>query len=263
MFNLIDTHAHLDMPQFDHDREEVIERAYRSGVTSIINVGTDIRSSEYAVQLARASPCIFAAVGFHPGQVASITESDIRQLAGLTRGSKVVAIGEIGLDYYRGYSSREVQNRVLEWQLEIASDAGLPVIVHCRRAEKDILATLTKWKSRNNALCGVIHCFSGSIEVARSYLDIGFYISLGAYIGYPTSRSNHETVRAIPLERLLLETDSPFLPPQSHRGRRNEPSYITATLAALAGIKGMPPDIIAQSTTANARRLFRLDQVCI
>ncbi|MEW6141874.1 MAG: TatD family hydrolase [Chloroflexota bacterium] len=261
-FTIIDTHAHLDMPHFNSDRDKVISRAREAGVTTIINVGIDLKSSEHAIKLAEANSDIFAAVGFHPHEVSSVTTADVRRLIDLTRHKKVVAIGEIGLDYYRGYSTRKAQQKVLEWQLEVAADTGLPVIIHSRQAEKDMVATLRKWTSspklQNNSLRGIIHCFSGNIEIARQYLDMGFYISLGAYIGYPTSLSSHRTIRDIPTNRVLIETDSPFLPPQSRRGQRNEPSFLPVTLMALADIKEASLEVIAKETTDNARRVFRL-----
>lgn len=259
---IIDTHAHLGMSHFDRDRNEVIVRARKAGITAIINIGIDLESSKQAIKLARANTDIFAAVGFHPHEANSVTEADIKKLADLARQHRVVAIGEIGLDYYRNYSSREAQHKALEQQLDIAAGTGLPVIIHCRQSEKDMVAALRKWTSstrpRNDGIRGVIHCFSGSLETARQYLDMGFYISLGAYIGYPASGSSHYTIRILPLDRLLIETDSPFLPPQSHRGQRNEPSFLLTTLAVLAGIKEVHPEVIAKETTANARRVFRL-----
>lgn len=259
MFSIIDTHAHLDLANFDRDRSDVIKRARKAGVSAIINVGIDLKSSECAIKLAEANPDIFAAVGWHPHEAGSVTEESIKRLNEMARHKKVVAIGEIGLDYYRNYSPREVQQRALEQQLEIASKMGLPVVVHSRRAEADMLAILEKWKLRDNTIRGVIHCFNGGVELARKYLDMGFYVSLGAYIGYPTSRNSHPTVRMLPIDRLLIETDSPFLPPQAYRGQRNEPSYLPMTLAALAAIKGIDPATVARETTANARRLFHLD----
>jgi len=259
---IIDTHAHLYMPQFDRDRAEVINRAREAGIAAIVNVGIDLKSSEYAVKLAEVNPGVFAAVGIHPHEVASVSKVDIKRLIDMAHQKKVVAIGEIGLDYYRSHSPRETQHRVLEWQLEVAGESRLPVVIHSRQAERDMVAVLKKWTAsaqpRDDGIRGVIHCFSGSIETARQYLDMGFHISLGAYIGYPTSKSSHATIRALPLDRLLIETDSPFLPPQSRRGQRNEPSYLPVTVTALAEIKGVSPEVIAQETTANARRVFHL-----
>jgi len=259
---IIDTHAHLDMPQFDRDRAEVINRAHEAGVVAIVNVGTDLKSSEHAIKLAEVNPGVFAAVGFHPHEVASVSKADIRRLIDMARHKKVVAIGEIGLDYYRSHSPHEIQHKVLEWQLEVAAESNLPVVIHSRQAETDMVDTLKKWtasvKPRDDGIRGVIHCFSGGIETARQYLDMGFHISLGGYIGYPTSRNSHATIRALPLDRLLIETDSPFLPPQSRRGQRNEPSYLPVTVTALAEIKGVSPETVARETAANARRVFHL-----
>jgi TatD DNase family protein len=174
----------------------------------------------------------------------------------------VVAIGEIGLDLYRNYSPRESQLQVLVWQLELAMRLELPVVIHCRQAEKDMLTLLRDWASSHNAPKGrprgVVHCFSGDMDTAQQYLDMGFFISLGAYIGYPSSRHIYDVIRDIPQDRLVLETDSPFLPPQTHRGQRNEPSYLPFTVESLAEIREVSPETVARETTRNARRLFRI-----
>jgi len=259
---IIDAHAHLDMPPFNRDRNEAIARAREAGVTAIINVGINLKSSEDAIVLAQTNRDVFAAVGFHPHEATSVNQRDIKKLADLARQARVVAIGEIGLDYYRNQSPHEAQHRALRWQLEVAADSGLPVVIHCRQSENDMVATLKKWasftKPPDDGIRGVIHCFSGSLETARQYIDMGFYISLGAYIGYPTSTSSHRIINDIPMNRILIETDSPFLPPQSRRGQRNEPSYLPVTAATLASIKRAHLELVAQETTANARRVFRL-----
>jgi len=258
----VDTHAHLDMGPFNNDRAEVIARARESGVSTIITVGVDQGSSEQAIKLAKSHNEVFAAVGFHPHNVARVNKIDIARLAQLAEHPRVVAIGEVGLDFYRAYSPRGAQLRVLKWQLELAAKLGLPVIVHCRQAEKDMLPLLRDWVSHDKhhpeQPPGVIHCFSGDTNTAREYLDMGFFISFGAYIGYPTSGSLHSVIGSIPQDRLLVETDCPYLPPQSHRGQRNEPAYLPITVGLLARIRQVSPEQIAQETTQNARRLFHL-----
>lgn len=256
---LIDSHAHLDMSRFDADRDEVIRRATQAGVTSIINMGIDLASSQKAIELAKRYPIVSAAVGIHPQDSKSITQADIAKLGELLHDSAVVAIGEIGLDFYRDYAPHEQQIKALKWQLALADEANLPVIIHCRQAEKETTAILTDWQAKQASvpeLPGVIHCFNGSLELANKYLDIGFYISLGAYIGYPSSKAFREVVKQLPLDRLLIETDCPFLPPQSHRGQRNEPAYVMETAKELAAIKGLPLETTAKHTSANAARLF-------
>jgi len=258
---LIDSHAHLDMPRFDADREEVINRAGYTGVTGIINVGIDLASSQKAIALAQSHPGVLAAVGIHPQEARDITPKDIAGLSELSRRSKVVAIGEIGLDFYRDYAPHQQQIQVLEWQLALASESGLPAVIHCRQAEKETPGILRDWTNKRPASAappGVIHCFSGSLELAQTYLALGFYISLGAYIGYPSSRKFRDVIKRLPLDRLLIETDCPFLPPRSRRGQRNEPAYVVETAKELAGIKGLTLQEIAEKTTQNTARLFRI-----
>lgn len=252
------------MGLFSKDRTEVVARARDSGVSTIITVGVDQGSNEQAIKLAESHIEVFAAVGFHPHNVARVNKIDITSLAQLAEHSRVVAIGEVGLDFYRAYSPREAQLRVLKWQLELAAKMGLPVIVHCRQAEKDMLPLLRDWVSHDKhpqrQPPGVIHCYSSDANTAREYLDMGFFISFGAYIGYPTSGSLHSVIRSIPQDRLLIETDCPYLPPQSHRGQRNEPAYLPITVGLLARIRQVTPEQTARETTHNARRLFRLPE---
>lgn len=258
---IVDTHAHLDMDAFDLDRADVIARALDAGVSTIITVGTNLESSKKAVELAEKYPGILAAVGFHPHDVATVGKASIADLAEIAKHPKVVAIGEMGLDFYRNYSPREKQLEVLKWQLDLAVELNLPVIVHCRQAEKNMLDLLRDWvssnKDPNGEGRGVIHCFSGDSNAARQYLDMGFYLALGAYIGYRASANAHNVIREIPQHRLLVETDCPFLPPQSHRGKRNEPAYLPLTIKILAKIREVPFQTIAGETTQNAYRLFR------
>jgi TatD DNase family protein len=260
--SIVDIHAHLDMDSFNRDRTEVIARALEVGVSTIITVGTDLESSKNAIRLAESHAEVLASVGFDPHEASKVKKEDIADLAKMAQHPRVVAIGEIGLDFYRNYSSREAQLQVLEWQLGLATRLDLPVVIHCRQAEKDMLTLLRDWTSSHNAPKGqprgVIHCFSGDIGTAQQYLDMGFFISLGAYIGYPSSRHIYDVIRAIPRDRLVLETDSPFLPPQAHRGQRNEPSYLPLTAGLLAEIRGVSPETIARETTRNARHLFRI-----
>ncbi len=257
--DIIDTHAHLDMPHFDNDREAVVKRAKEAGVNTIISAGIDLDSSHQVVKLTERFSGILAAVGFHPQEAGQMKHEDIKHLAELAKHKNVVAIGEIGLDYYRDTALRETQLQVFRWQLELADTLDLPVVIHCRQAEKDMLAILQNWAAASKSgrsRVGIIHCFGGDIKTACIYLGLGFYISVGAYIGYPSSSLN-DVIRTIPQDRLLIETDSPYLPPQSHRGKRNEPAYLPMTLAVLARIKGERPETLARQTTENATRIFR------
>jgi len=255
---LIDSHAHLDMSRFDADRDEVIQRAAQSGVTRVINVGIDLASSQKTIEMAQRYHAFLAAVGVHPQECTRITEKDVTALSHLARRPQVVAIGEIGLDFYREYAPHEHQIKVLQWQLDLADKVQLPVIIHCRQAEKEMLEVLTDWRARHSSTksAGVIHCFNGTLKLAENYLNLGFYISIGAYIGYPSSKAFREILKYLPMDRLLIETDCPFLPPQSRRGERNEPGYVVETAKELAEINGLSLEVVASHTLDNTKRLF-------
>lgn len=259
---IIDTHAHLDMPEFDADREKVIASAIASGVTKIITVGIDLQSSRKAIELSEKYPAVWASIGVHPQESKNIQKDDIDNLASLARHPRVVAVGETGLDYYRNYSPKDIQLSVFQWELDMAQKVGLPIIIHCRQAQAEMLAILQNQfgscATPDERPRGVIHCFSGDQETAEKYLKLGFIISLGAYIGYPSSARLRETIRNIPITKLVLETDCPFLPPQKFRGQRNEPSYAVITLGILAEIKQISLEEVAQQTTLNAAKLFNL-----
>jgi TatD DNase family protein len=260
--SIIDTHAHLDMNTFNKDREEVIKRAVAAGVGTIICVGTNLASSRKCIKLAEEHEEIVAAVGIHPHEASTVKKSDINELAKMAGHRRVVALGEMGLDFYRNYAPRGAQLETLQWQLELAVKTRLPVIIHSRQAEKETLDVLKRWttwyRNPHGERRGVIHCFSGDNNTAREYLDMGFYLALGAYIGYPSSASAFNVIRGIPADRLMVETDCPFLPPQDYRRKRNEPSMITYTVEALASIREVSFETIARETTQNAHRLFRM-----
>ena len=258
---MIDTHAHLDMAAYKDDREQVITRALTSGINTIITVGIDLESSREAIRLAEQYPDVRATVGFHPHEAARLQPPAMATLTQLAAHPWVVAIGETGLDFYRNRSPREAQLSALQQQLELAATSGLPVVIHCRQAEADMLSILSKWAATAKTQpIGVIHCFSGDLATARRYLDMGFFISFGGYISYPSSRHLHPVIAAIPDHRIVVETDCPFLPPQRHRGRRNEPAYLPETIAVLAKIRRASPDTIISITDRNARHLFRLTE---
>ena len=263
--SLVDTHAHLDVSAFDDDRAETITRAFDAGVGNIITVGTDLESSKKAIELSEDYAGIYAAVGIDPQSAATIDKADIAKLGEMARHAGAVAIGETGLDFYRDYSPKTAQMQAFKWQLALSAELELPIIIHCRQAETGMLdllsSCISNYGDTRGQYRGVIHCFSGDSNTAKEYLKMGLYLSLGAYIGYPSSRGTHEVIRSIPRERLLVETDCPFLPPQSYRGKRNEPSYLPLTVKALAAIRNESYDDIAQLTTQNARRLFRLPEI--
>jgi TatD DNase family protein len=257
--NLIDSHAHLDMARFEPDQAEAIRRATQAGVSRIVNVGIDLSSSRKAIELARKHSAVMPAVGIHPQDTKDITKQDLIDLAKLAATPGVVAIGEIGLDFYRDYSPHPKQIEVLQHQLGLAARLKLPVIIHARQAEAAIQPLLKEWLAKYPASQpGVIHCFNGDLASARTYLGMGFYISLGVYIGYPSSKELGAVIQQLPLEKLLIETDSPFLPPQGLRGQRNEPAYVVEAAKELARIKGVSLMEVAKATTANAMKVFNL-----
>jgi TatD DNase family protein len=250
-------HAHLDGEEFDADRDVVITRAVEAGVKRIITCGTSLESSEKAIALAEKYPQVYGAVGIHPHEIADVKKDDISKIAELAKHLKVVALGEMGLDFHRSVVHKEEQVQVLKWQLELASELKLPVIIHNRQATDEVIEILDEWTRKSHVESpGVIHCFQESMPVAKTFLEMGFYLSLGGYISYPSSHLSM-VINSIPKNRLLVETDCPYLPPQKYRGKRNEPAYITLTVETLAGILGMSVEMVANLTTENAGRLFK------
>jgi len=262
---LIDTHAHLDFPQFNGDREEAIERALAAGVGIIINVGADLASSRAAIALAEAHPQVYAAVGIHPHDAKTLTDEVLEELRELAHHPKVVAIGEIGLDFYRDLSPRDEQRRAFEGQLALASQVGKPVIIHDRQAHDEVTNILRRWaegghqpSATSHKPAGVMHCFSGDLKMAQRCMDMGFYISIAGPVTFKNARHLPEIVHQLPLERLLVETDCPYLAPHPHRGRRNEPAYVRLIAQKVAEIKEVPLEMVARVTADNARELFGL-----
>jgi TatD DNase family protein len=261
--NAFDSHAHLDLEQFDADREEVISRALAAGVSRINTIGIDLEGSLKSIALAERYPGIVASVGIHPQEAHKARAQDFLALEKLARHPRVVAVGEMGLDFHHGEAPKDDQLKALKLELDLAKKVNLPVIIHCREAQTQIRPVLQEWAlssfSSPTAARGVIHCYSGDLETASFYINLGFYISVGAYIGYPSSISLRETLKGIPLNRLLVETDCPFLPPQKMRGKRNEPSYLPVTIGILAELKALSQDEVASQTAANAIQLFNLE----
>ena len=251
----IDSHAHLEMEAFDRDRDAVLGRAAAAGVTAIITVGTTIPDCKKAVELARRYQTVYAAIGIHPHEAQGIDEETYGILRVLARHRKVVAIGEIGLDFFYEHSPREVQIRRFEEQLDLAIELNLPVIIHDREAHAETLRILRKRKA---GLRGVLHCFSGNASMARECLDLGLYLSVAGPVTYRKSEPLRSVAHEIPVERLLVETDAPYLSPQPWRGKRNEPAYVAETARCLAEIRGMPAGEMERLTEENARRLFNL-----
>jgi TatD DNase family protein len=250
---LIDSHAHLDSLKFDGDREAVVEHARQAGVVAILNVGGDLASSRAAVALAERYDFIYAAVGVHPHDARTVTPAVLDDLRALSRHPKVVAVGEIGLDYYRDLSPRPVQRQAFADQLALAVDLGLPVVVHSREALDDVLAALQGWEGT-----GVLHSYSGGPERLEEVLELGFSIGISGPVTFPKSEPLRAAAAAVPLERLLVETDCPYLTPVPYRGRRNEPAYVRYVAEAVARARGMEAELLARAAADNARRLFSM-----
>lgn len=252
---LFDSHAHLDDEKFDGERSEVVARALAGGVAYILNAGSCMESSARAVALAKTHPAIYAAVGIHPHDAAKMQEEDAARLLAWAKEPKVVAIGEIGLDYHYDFSPRDVQRRVFARQMELARTADLPIIVHDREAHADVAELI---RQHGRGLQGVLHCYSGSLEMAREYVKQGFYISVAGPLTFKNAARLPEVVREIPRDRLLIETDCPYLTPHPLRGKRNEPAYVRLVAEKVAELLGLEWQAVAELTTANARRLFRI-----
>lgn len=249
---LIDSHAHLEMKEFDADRAAVIERARLAGVSAIITVGTNLTLSRKALSIAREYPHIYATIGVHPHDVAGADDQTFDELKALACDPKVVAYGEIGLDYFRNLSPREIQLAQFARQLEMAAHLDLPVVIHDRDAHEETLRMVRASKVRR----GVFHCFSGDWDMARQCIDLGFHLSVPGVVTFDKSQKLQEVVRQAPLEVLLLETDCPYLTPAPHRGKRNEPSFIVHTAQSVARIRGMQWEEAAEAAAVNTCRLF-------
>lgn len=253
---LVDTHAHLSMKRFNNDRGQVIQRAKEAGLDYIVTIGTDLRDSQQAVAIADKYDFVYAAVGVHPHDVKNIDGSKLKHIELLANNKKTKAIGEIGLDFFRMYSPLELQKKWFIRQINLAKDIGLPIIIHSRESDQEVLKILKEEKTPE--LCGVIHCFSGDKMAAIEYLDMGFYISVAGPVTYNNSHQLQEIIREVPLDRLLLETDCPYLAPQNKRGERNEPAYVKFVADKIARLKGVEYREVATVTTLNAKKLFGL-----
>jgi TatD DNase family protein len=253
---LIDSHAHLEMPEFRRDLDEVIQRAQHSGVEYIFTVGTEKKDWERAIEIAHSYPSIYAVLGVHPHNAKEIDEQTYSLLREHCRNEKVKAYGEIGLDFYRNLSPREVQLKRFREQIGLARELHLPIVIHDREAHRETVEIL---KSEKAAECGgIIHCFSGDDEMARACLEMGFYISIPGSITFRNAERFREIVKKLPLESLLVETDAPFITPEPFRGKRNEPSNVQYTARKVAEIKGIAFEKFAEVTSENALRVYRL-----
>jgi TatD DNase family protein len=256
---LIDSHAHLDFADFDADRDAVLERAQEAGVSTILAIGSAAGPDKLdaALPFAEKHSWIYATVGVHPHEARLATSRHLQEAEAYAGHLRVIAWGEIGLDYHYDHSPRDVQERIFREQLAIARRLRLPAIIHCREAWPDCLAILDQeWSTSGYG--GIFHCFSGSLEEAKRGLDMGFRISFAGNLTYPKSQPLREVAAALPLDSLLIETDSPFLAPQGLRGKRNEPANVQAVARTLATVRHLPEDEVARQTSANFRALFRL-----
>lgn len=258
---LFDSHCHLQDPAFAGQFDAVVERARAAGLTGVLLCGYDAESNLAALALAARSPLVLPAVGIHPHDASTVDLRVLDELARQAALPEVAAVGEIGLDFYRDLSAREAQYSALEAQLEIAIAARKPVSVHSRSAETEILAPLSAYARRSplaaEGRAGIMHCFGGTLEQARPFVELGFAISIACTITYPKNDEARRLATHLPLESLVVETDSPYLPPQPLRGKRNEPAYVAAAVEAIAAARGLTPDEVAAATTANAERLLR------
>lgn len=260
--DLIDTHCHVNFEAYDDDRAEVITRAAQAGVTRIIIPATDLNTSHEALDLTHEHSGIYAAVGVHPNSTANFTDNQLTAIRTLSQEAKVVAIGEIGLDYYWDKSPRDTQKRAFRAQLDLAAELELPVIIHNRESSEDVMDILEAWaqdlpeslKERP----GVLHSFSAPASIAERALAAGFYLGFTGPITFKKADDLRQVAAKVPLERLLVETDGPFLTPHPYRGKRNEPAYIPYVVDRLAALKHIPTDEMGRLTTENAERLFGL-----
>ncbi|WP_026893597.1 TatD family hydrolase [Clostridiisalibacter paucivorans] len=254
---LLDSHAHLDDKRFDRDRDKLIRELKENDVSLVINPGADVASSVRAVSLAEKYDNIYAAVGVHPHEAKAMDEDTIEILRNLAKKDKVIAIGEIGLDYYYDNSPRDIQKKWFREQIKLAKELKLPIIVHDRDAHKDTFDIIKEEKDEN--LTGVLHCYASSADMAKEYIKLGFYISFAGPITFKNAKTPKEVAKAIPLERILIETDSPYLTPEPHRGKRNDPVYVRYIAGIIAELKGITFEEVANATAKNAKELFNIE----
>ena len=250
-----DSHCHYDDPKFDADRDTLLPAVYESGIKAIINCATDFKTMKSTLALMKKYPFVYGAMGYHPHEVKELEYDDLDRIYNYaTSHPKVVAIGEIGLDYHYDFSPRDMQQEFFQEQCELALELELPVIVHSREAAQDTMEIVRTYAKAD--LTGVIHAYSGNLEMAREYVDMGFYLGIGGMVTFPDVKKILRTVKEIPLERLLLETDCPYLAPVPNRGKRNDSRNIPYVAAKIAELKGISVEEVAKATTENMERLF-------
>lgn len=254
-----DSHAHYDDKRFDDDRQEIIKNAFDNDVSYILNASSSRQSVAKTISLANEFENVYAAIGIHPHDAKDIDEDFIKKLISYEKNQKVVAVGEIGLDYHYDFSPRDTQKFWFKRQINLAKDLKLPIIIHDREAHQDVLDIVKSEEAQD--VGGVFHCFSGSVEMAKEVLSNNFYISLAGPITFKNARKAVEVAEYVPIDRLLIETDSPYLTPEPHRGKRNYSAYVKFIAQKIADIKGMDLEEVAQKTTDNAKRLFKTSEI--
>jgi TatD DNase family protein len=254
---LFDTHVHLNAEQFNEDLQEVIDRAQAEGVERMVVVGFDRPTISKAIELCETYEFIYASVGWHPVDAIDMKPEDLEWLRDLSAHPKVVALGEMGLDYHWDKSPKDIQKEVFKKQIQLAKEVKLPIIIHNREATSDIVEILKEAGAAE--VGGIMHCFSGSVETAKECLEMNFYISLGGPVTFKNAKKPKEVAEAIPLNRLLIETDCPYLAPHPYRGKRNEPAFVKLVAEQIAELKGITYDEVAKATTENAKKLFDIN----
>ncbi len=252
----IDSHVHLDDERFDDDREELIKSLYENDIESVLNLGSDLSTSKSAVKLADEYSFIYAAVGCHPHDSKYMNENTMNIFRELAKNKKVIGIGEIGLDYYYDNSDRETQRLWFREQIRLSKELNLPYIVHDRDAHEDVFRIMKE--EHCSGTRGILHCYSGSVEMAREFIKLGFYISLGGPVTFKKSKIPKLVAKEVPIDRLLIETDCPYLTPEPFRGKRNEPKYVRYVAEEIAEIRGVQVSEIAEKTKSNFKNLFNL-----
>ena len=251
----IDSHAHIQLSQFNRDRDAVLKRAHEASVSHILVIGFDVETSLGAVELADQHAHIYATVGMHPHDAKDLTDDTLKTFRKLAAHPKVIALGEMGLDYYRNLSPRPVQKAAFEKQLDLAEELQMPIVIHNRDAYMDILPIL---EARQGRIRGVLHCFTGDVALMHRSLAVGFHIGIGGIVTYPNAKDVHAVAQEVPADKLLIETDCPWLTPQFRRGKRNEPAYVRAVAEELAELRGTPIETIGETTTKNFQKIFAL-----
>ena len=249
-----DSHAHLNDERFDEDRDALISSFNQNGICNVVNIGADLKTSRESIELAEKYDFIYAAVGVHPHDVEDMTDADLDTLSDMSKHEKVVAIGEIGLDYYYDNSPRELQRKWFRAQMELANKLNLPVIIHSRDAMGDTLEILKDCPVK----AGVLHCYSGSVESAKEILKLGYYISFAGPVTFKNSRGLSEVAKYVPIDKLLIETDSPYLTPEPYRGKRNSSLYVPEVAKKIAELKGLTVEEVAKATMENTKKLFEI-----